>query len=224
MSGNVITIDGPAASGKSTVARALAERLGFSYLDTGALYRAVTLAAKRMGVAATSSADVDRMLARVSVSLEESDDALRVMLDGKDVSEDIRAAGIADHVKEFADNPRVREFVNTLARGYAHGKRIVVEGRDQGTIVFPQARWKFFLTASARVRARRRYDEDIVRGSAADIEETARAIEVRDAADRKRSIAPLVAAPDAVTVDTSEMSIDEVVSFLEDRIRQGIAE
>ncbi len=221
MSDDVITIDGPAASGKSTVARALAERLGFSYLDTGALYRAITLKAMREGVDPQSPQAVEQMLAGADVGLRTCSGGLVVVLDGTDVSEEIRASEVAERVKVFADNPRVRGFVNDLARGYARGRRIVAEGRDQGTIVFPGARWKFFLTASLSVRAGRRHREDAERGRSVSREETERALAERDASDRARKIAPLVSAADAFEVDTSKMSAEEVVSFLEERVRRG---
>ena len=224
MSEDVITIDGPAASGKSTVARALAERLGLCYLDTGALYRAVTLKAMAAKVDPSASQAVERMLHGTDIALTCGGGGLAVVVDGRDVSDGIRAPEVAERVKAFADNPSVRAFVNGIARRYAHGRGVVVEGRDQGTVVFPHARWKFFLTASERVRADRRHREDAERGRCLSLEETRRALAERDAGDRAREIAPLVSAPDALEVDTSQMSVEEVVSFLEDHIRRGIEE
>jgi len=211
----LITIDGPAGAGKSTVARALAQRLGFQFLDTGAMYRAVALAGLRRGV------DWRRpnVLAELATTLdiELVDD--RVLLDGENVSQAIRTPEVTAITRHAADNPEVRANLVARQRALASGRNIVTEGRDQGTLAFPDADCKFFLTASAEERARRRLADLRRQGAAATLEEVLDAQRRRDEQDASRPVGPLAKAADAVEVVTDEMSVDEVVDRLVELIQ-----
>ncbi len=210
MDNMIITIDGPAGAGKSTIARALAGRLGFDFLDTGAMYRAVTLAGMRREL------DWDRPdglaeLAR-DVEIELIDD--RVFLDGEDVSEEIRSREVTSLSRHAAGNPAVRQRLVELQRAAAGGKDMVTEGRDQGTVVFPDARCKVFLTASPEERAVRRVRDLESRGESATLAEVLGEQERRDRRDSSRSVGPLVKASDAVELNTDGMTPPEVVDRL----------
>ena len=207
-----VTIDGPAASGKSTVARRLAKRLGAAFLDTGAMYRVVTLAAVRDGARLE---DEDQLLDAIGghrFDFEAGVGRMRVRLDGQDVSEAIRDNELTAKVRHAASAPRVREKLVEMQRAFAADhEKIVTEGRDQGTVVFPDASAKFFLTASAAERARRRKAELDAGGQCADYEQILRQIEARDRSDEDREVGPLKPASDALRVDTTGLSIEQVV-------------
>ena len=204
---NVIAIDGPAGAGKSTIARALAARLGLDYLDTGAMYRAVTFAAVARGVAVDDASAVAE-LAR-SVSLEVGEHG--VLVDGVDATAEIRTPAITAAVSAVAANSEVRAELRARQQQWAadHGGG-VIEGRDIGSVVFPDARMKLYLTASPRVRAERRVAE-----AGGDIDEIERAIAVRDSKDSSRADSPLREADGSVVVDTTGLSIDEVLNEIE---------
>jgi len=221
----IITIDGPAASGKSTVARLLAEKLGASFLDTGAMYRAVTLAAMQAGV---DMSDEDKLLEVMETSefqFSLSDDKMMVFINGIDVTEQIRQPQITANTRYIASSPKAREKLVQMQRQFAAGRgKIVTEGRDQGTVVFSDADMKFYLTADSIERARRRQaelrakgsDESCLskRGRDESLEQIQKDIEERDKSDQSRAVGPLRPAKDAIVVDTTDLSIEEVVEKL----------
>jgi cytidylate kinase len=211
----IITIDGPAGAGKSTVARTLARRLGFTFLDTGAMYRAVTLAAYRRRLPWD---DVDAMaeLAR-HVRIYLDDDS--VWLDGDDVTDAIRTLEVTSLVRYAANNPQVREEMVRLQRAAVSGKNVVTEGRDQGTVVFPQAELKIFLTAGPEERARRRLRDLNARGEYPTFEEVLAKQNARDASDQDRDVGPLVAAADAVHLVSDGHTLEEVIEMIETMAR-----
>ena len=211
----VVTIDGPSGAGKSTISRALARRLDLTYLDTGAMYRAVGLKAKRQGIDLDDTEGLRAMLATLDLRLEpNSHDDVRVLLDGEDVSHAIRTPDMAMVASKVSANQAVREKLTTLQREIGLRGRIVAEGRDMGTVVFPDAECKFFLDASAEERARRRQDQLREKGQEVDYSDILQQIIKRDHDDSSRALAPLRPADDAVIVDSSRMSIDEVVEFM----------
>jgi cytidylate kinase len=207
----IITIDGPAGAGKSSVARALARRLGFRFLDTGAMYRAVALAGLRQGVDWHQPEQLAALAERLGIEVVGE----RIFLDGEDVSEAVRASEVTAVTRYAADNPQVRERLGRLQREAAAGENIVTEGRDQGTVVFPEAECKIFLTASPQQRARRRLRDLQALGESARLEDVLAAIERRDHEDSTRPVGRLVRAPDAIEVGTDEMTLAEVVARLE---------
>ncbi|AZG12293.1 MULTISPECIES: (d)CMP kinase [Cupriavidus] len=205
---DVITIDGPTASGKGTVAHKVADALGFHLLDSGALYRLVALASDRAGV---DVADVDT-LARIALRLDVKFGPDRVWLEGEEVSQLIRQEAIGNRASALAVHQPVRDALTALQRGFRKLPGLVADGRDMGTVIFPEARLKVFLTASVEARARRRYKQLIDKGISANIEDLLRDLEARDARDRSRAAAPLRPAEDAQRLDTSEMTVDEAVA------------
>ena len=208
----IVAIDGPAGSGKSTVARELARRLGFTYLDSGALYRAVTLLALDRGVDLDDGPALGRLGADTKLELRErGDDYVQVIADGRDVSEEIRAPRVTVASSTVAAHPEVRAALLRKQRELIDSGDYVAEGRDIGTVVAPDAAVKLFLTADPEERARRRADELERRGHEADAEEVQAAIEHRDMLDSTRSAAPLRVAEDAVVIDTTGLDVDEVV-------------
>jgi cytidylate kinase len=211
----IVTIDGPAGAGKSSAARELARRLGFRFLDTGAMYRAVTFAAKQRGL---DLADPDRLAELVGeIRVELAGD--RVLLDGQDVTKEIRTFNITTSIQHAADNPAVRAQLVLWQRAAADGSDVVTEGRDQGTVVFPDAECKIFLTADEHERAERRFRDLIARGEAVSFDEVLNAQHHRDERDRTRAVGALIMADDAIEVSTSGLSPAEVVSRLEEIVR-----
>jgi cytidylate kinase len=211
----IVTIDGPAGAGKSSAARELARRLGFRFLDTGAMYRAVTLAAKERGL---DLADADR-LAQLAGEIHVELDGEHVFLDGRDVTREIRTFEITRAIQYAADNPAVRTQLVIWQRDAAAGHNVVTEGRDQGTVVFPNAECKIFLTADEQERAERRYRDLLARGEQVSFDEVLDAQHHRDERDRTRSMGALVMADDAIEVSTSGLSPAEVVARLEEIVR-----
>lgn len=211
----VITIDGPAASGKSTAARLLAEKLGASFLDTGAMYRAVTLAAMQADV---DMSDEDKLLGVMETSefqFSLRDDKMVVCINGIDVTEQIRQPQITANARYIASSPKAREKLVEMQRRFAAGRqKIVTEGRDQGTVAFSDADIKFYLTADSIERARRRQAELRAKGSDENLEQIQKAIVERDKSDENRTVGPLRPAEDAIVVDTTDLSIEEVVEKL----------
>lgn len=214
----IVTIDGPAASGKGTVARGLACRLGYAYLDTGAMYRAVALFALRQGIPCDDAAAVAARLADVHIEMPPG----RVLLNGEDVTAAIREPAVSQAASRVAAIPEVRRFLVPLQRRLAQGRDIICEGRDQGTVVFPCAPLKFYLTADLRTRAERRYRELLARGVETTLEREIQELVERDRRDRERSEGPLVQPPDAVVVDTTDRSVEEVLDEMEGIIRRWL--
>lgn len=209
----VITIDGPAGVGKSTVAKLLARRLGLMYLDTGATYRAVAYAALTRGIDPADERRLVRLARSLRIRLRPSEDQnVRVLLDGREVTRQIRAERVTEAAATVAQHPRLRAELVRLQRRLANGRSCVVEGRDTGSVVFPMAGYKFFLTAKVAVRARRRQMELAqVQGCAPSRRVIARQLRQRDQLDRRRPIGPLIKPSDAMVVDTSHLSAEEVV-------------
>ena len=211
----VITIDGPAGSGKSTAARGLASALGIAYLDTGATYRAVTWKALRGRIDLTDGAAVAEAARRAAIRLVAAGEGLRVLLDGEDVTDEIRTAEVSDNSHYVASCPGARDVLVALQRRIGAGLgSFVSEGRDQGTVVFPDADVKFFLDADARVRAGRRAAELAGGGEPVDREQVLQAIRLRDERDSTRAVAPLVRPEGAIVIDTTGMSVEQVVAAL----------
>lgn len=206
----IITIDGPAGAGKSTIAKLLATRLGYMYLDTGAMYRAIALAGKEAGV----DWDQPEQLAEVAERVTIEFDGRRLLLDGRDVSEAIRTQEVTSVTKYSADNVAIRHRLVEFQRQIAADRDIVTEGRDQGTLAFPAADFKIFLTASPEERARRRVEDLSGRGESADYETVLDAQRRRDEEDYAREVGSLVKADDAIEVPTDGLSIDQVVDRL----------
>jgi CMP/dCMP kinase len=207
----IIAIDGPAGAGKSTVAQKLAERLGLTYVDSGATYRAAALKVLGLGVRPNDGAAVGGAVANADIRIATDGPRSRVFLDGTDVSEKIRSAEVTVAAAEVSRLSSVREKLIALQRNLASGRGVVMEGRDIGTVVFPEAPLKIFLEADPEERARRRLEQDRKEGRARTLEQTAYEIAQRDQLDAARKISPLVAAPDAVKIDSTRLTADQVV-------------
>ncbi|POX86043.1 (d)CMP kinase [Mycobacterium kansasii] len=221
MAAAVIAIDGPAGTGKSSVSRGLARRLGARFLDTGAMYRMVTLAVLRAGIDPADAPAVGDCASTAQLSVGFSPDASSFCLSGEDVSAEIRGDDVTRAVSAVSAVPVVRERLVELQRAMAAGPdRIVVEGRDIGTVVFPDAPVKIFLTASAETRARRRNDQNVAAGLVDDYDAVLADVRRRDHLDSTRAVSPLRAAADAIVVDTSDMTEAQVVDHLLELVTQ----
>jgi cytidylate kinase len=217
----VVTIDGPAGSGKSTAARLLAEKIGASFLDTGAMYRAVTLAAMKKKADMSEEAEMLKVLDNTDFRFESKKDKTAVFVDGQDVTEQIRLPEVTEHAKFASSSEKIRSRLVQMQRDFARKQqRIVTEGRDQGTVAFADADVKFFLTADVDERARRRQAELLRRGINKSIKQIRKAIEQRDKSDEERAVGPLAAAEDAIVIDTTYMDIDEVVEKLLEMVKK----
>ena len=214
----VIAIDGPAGAGKSTVAKKVASELGIRYLDTGALYRALAFFLDRLSIPAEESEVLSKALSHVAVDICDS----KVLLNDEDVSSFIRTPKVDKIASLYSALPTVREKLLSLQREQALKGGLVADGRDMGTVVFPYAPVKIFLTARAEVRAKRRFDELTERGLKVDYSKILEEIKQRDEADAHRAIAPLKQADDAVLVDSSEKNIDEVVEEIVTTARRTV--
>lgn len=212
----IVTIDGPAGAGKSSAARRLARRLGFHFLDTGAMYRAVALAGKRRGVDWTNAVDLAAISAEII--LEVTDD--RILMDGEDVTSAIRTLEITSLTQYAADNETVRRRLIDQQRTIAADQDVVTEGRDQATVVFPDAECKIFLTAGEEERARRRFQDLLARGEEVDLQVVLDKQRIRDQRDVERTFGGLAKAADSIEVNTDGMSPEEVVDRLEEIVRR----
>ena len=212
--GLIIAIDGPAASGKSTTAQLLAKKLGYLYIDTGAMYRACALKAKKMGIDINDEESIRNLLDFIDIQIENDNSKNRILLDGEDVSEDIRADDISSLASAISAIPAVRYKMVELQRKMGEKGSVILDGRDIGTFVFPDAEVKFFLTASPEIRAKRRWLELQQKGIDKNFSEVLADLVKRDNNDSQRALAPLKKAEDAIEIDTSNMTIEEQTDCL----------
>jgi cytidylate kinase len=208
----VVTLDGPAGAGKSTVAKALAAKLGISYLDTGAMYRALTLKALRFKMDLSDEEALTTLARNTKIDFKEMPDgSLHITLDGEDVAEAIRSAEVTNNTYYAARTPGVRTLMVGWQRAIGMSRPIVTDGRDQGTVVFTDARYKFYLDADAQERTRRRYKELVAGGKTVNFDQLHVELQARDQKDLTRTVGPLKKAPDAITVDSTGLTVDQVV-------------
>lgn len=217
-----IAIDGPSGAGKSTVAKALAKKLGYIYVDTGALYRAIGLYVRRAGVLPENSAGVIALLPEIDVRLAYENGEQKVLLSGEDVGPLIRTNEISAYASKVSAIPEVRTFLLELQRDMARKNNVIMDGRDIGTVILPDADVKIFMTASPEARIRRRYEELLASGQSVTLEEVAAAVRERDKNDSTRKVAPAIPTADAVFVDNSgtfEDTLSNVISIIEEKIK-----
>lgn len=214
-----IAIDGPAGAGKSTIAKLLAEKLGYLYLDTGAMYRAIGLKVFRAGVNADDEAAIGKILCETKLDIVYDGGVQKIFLDGEDVSKQIREHNISAYASEVSKIKAVRLKMVDMQRAIAAKQNCILDGRDIGTFVLPDADYKFFLTANSRERARRRYEELRAKGEECDLDGIEKDIISRDYNDSHREFAPLRQADDAVVIDTSDMSIAQVADKIVSAVR-----
>ncbi len=218
--GLIVAIDGPSGAGKSTLARLLAEKLGYLHIDTGAMFRAVAVAARRAGIAAHDEEGLGRLVSGLAITFLRSGSGWRTMLNGEDVSDAIRTPEISLLTSTVSAKKCVRDALLRQQREMGKGGGVVLEGRDIGTVVFPDAEVKFFLTASAEERGRRRYLELKAKGEDVTLAGTVAEVAKRDAQDEEREHAPLRRAADAIDLDSSGLSIEEVLQIMVKKIEE----
>lgn len=217
-----VAIDGPAGAGKSSLSRLAAKSLGFIYVDTGALYRAVGLKFSLMGADTTLNCDIDEILAKTQVDIRFVDGEQRVFLDGKDVSDEIRTPTASMMASAVSAKPSVRAFLLEMQRKLARENNVLMDGRDIGTVVLPNATVKIYLTASAKARAERRYKELIEKGQEVTFQEVYDDMVQRDYNDMNRATAPLKQADDAVLADTTECNFEESLELILKIVKEGL--
>jgi len=220
--GLIIAIDGPSGAGKSTITRLLSDRLGYIHIDTGAMFRAVALAAKRAGIAVDDGEALAALCRGLTISFARNDGDCRVLLNGEDVSGQIRTPEISLLTSGVSAVKSVRECLLERQREMGVAGGVVLEGRDIGTVVFPAAEVKFFLTASIEERGRRRYQELLAKGEDVSLQGTIAEVARRDEQDEQREHAPLRRAPDAIDIDSSGLSIEEVLTLMEGIIKARV--
>lgn len=217
--GVIVAIDGPSGAGKSTVARLLADRLGYVYIDTGAMYRAVALSVKRASVSPSDEGALEELCRGLEISFERDTGGYRVLLNGEDVSEAIRTPEISQFTSRISTRKAVRDVLLHEQRRMGRAGNVVLEGRDIGSVVFPDADVKFFLSASAEERGKRRFLELRAKGENVTVENTIAEVAARDTRDEQREIAPLLMAEDALLIDSTGVSITDVVARMEMIVR-----
>jgi cytidylate kinase len=218
-----VAIDGPSGAGKSTIARAVAKEFGFIYVDTGAMYRAVGLYIMRKGVSSKDASSIINLLNEIRIELCYLDGIQRIRLNGEDVSSLIRTPEVSIYASDVSAIGEVREFLLGLQRDMAKQNSVVMDGRDIGTVVLPNADVKIFLTASAEERARRRYEELLARGDKSPFEAVLRDMRYRDLNDSTRAQAPLKKARDAIEIDTTGNSLEESIRIITDLVKDRIS-
>lgn len=218
----IITVDGPSGAGKGTLCHALAEKLGFDFLDSGAIYRITALAAVKAGIALDDEDSLAEIGRRLDVKFVPKDGEINVILNGENVGDQIRTAEAGQNASKVAVFPKVREALLQRQRDFSTSKGLIADGRDMGTVVFPEAQVKLFLDASAEERAKRRVKQLQEKGFNANFDEILAEIKERDFRDRNRAVAPLVPAKDALLLDSTCLSIDEVIRQALDHISQYI--
>ena len=211
----IIAIDGPSGTGKSTTAKIVAKDLGITYLDTGAMYRAITFAALEKGVAPTDTAGIDQLLQSTKIRF---DDNNQIVINGINREKEIRGKQVSEAVSPYSAIPEVRSVLTQWQREIAGERSCILDGRDIGTVVFPNADFKFFLVTDLKVRAERRYQECLQKGIAMTLEEIEKNLAERDRIDSSRATAPLKKADDAIEIDTTQLSIEQQVKKIEDRV------
>ncbi len=215
----IVAIDGPSGAGKSTISRMLARLLNFTHIDTGAMYRCIALAALRRGIDPEDEAALAELCERVKIDFKRQDGQQRVILDGEDVSGEIRTPAVSLLTSRVSSVAAVREKMVAMQREMGREGGVVLEGRDIGSVVFPDAGIKFFLTASAQERGARRYRELREQGHEVDLQQTIDEVISRDQADSSRQHSPLTQAEDAILVDSTDMTIEQVVEMMARRVR-----
>ena len=219
----IIAIDGPVGAGKSTAARLLAKRLGYRYIDSGAMYRALSWKALRAGLDLNDEPRLRQLADETSIVLEPAGDRELIFVDGQDVGRQIRAREVEQATSRISTHPSVRAVMVAHQRQIAAQGGVVMDGRDIGTVVFPDADVKFYVTARLEIRAQRRYLEAQAAGATREIDELAEDIQLRDTRDMSRRASPLRKADGAVTIDTSDLPVSQVVDAMEDEIRRKVA-
>ncbi|MDG6469410.1 (d)CMP kinase [Glaesserella parasuis] len=220
--GIVITVDGPSGAGKGTLCHALAEKLGFDFLDSGAIYRVLALAAVKQGIAFENETALAQLGRNLNVKFVPENNEIQVILDGENVGDQIRTAQAGQNASKIAVYPQVREALLQRQRDFRSPKGLIADGRDMGTVVFPEAEIKFFLDASAEERTKRRVKQLQEKGFNANFDEILAEIKERDFRDRNRPVAPLVPAKDAMILDSTHLSIEEVIQQALDYIAQKL--
>ncbi len=217
-----IAIDGPAAAGKSTVAKKIAKDLGYTYIDTGAMYRALTLKALQNGISLEDEKALTKLLNEMTIELKPVNEGQQVLVNGEDVTAIIRSNEVTKHVSTVSKHPNVREEMVKRQKQLAGNGGVVMDGRDIGTHVLPNAELKIFLKASVEERSKRRYEENLRKGFTSDLTQLKKEIEERDKLDSTRATAPLKKAPDAVEIDTTSLTIEEVAELIKELVKERL--